>query len=335
MLEINKALEKFKQLPNDIILEVDSDRVADILEELKEKYGFNLNPVIIFMVVGDLLAEDVLQYLQKEFGVSEKKAKAISKEINEKIIDPLLERLHFFNPSPDKTSIKPEQEKKLVLKIFEKDLLRDLNNNPIIIRKINSRIFSLLSQDLGFKKSMENALYCNLQKLTHKHFILEGKLHAPSVRNWIRDFIKKHGTSLFDNVDLTDYATNSENGKELDAEERKLVTRLLILYRNVKFFPDSMASDDGEGWEIIPVEDSIPEEKRPISGPPKTPAEKRIDELKQEEEKYGQDSLAGRAIEEEISHEKRIEDLRIEANKYPAGSLERRALEEEIRKLAE
>ena len=141
---------------------------------------------------------------------------------------------------------------------------------------------------------------------------------------------------MFDNVTLTRFAAYSPNAKDLDLEEKESVQKLLRLYRNVKFFPQSMPTDDGTDWEIIPVTqtDEYLKKARTVSGPPKTEDEKKIEELKKEEEQYDEESLEKKVIEEEgVKKQRRIEDLKFLASKYPQKSLERKAIEEEVRKL--
>ena len=230
-----------------------------------------------------------------------------------------------------------DEAKQDIIELFEEFLVNTIQlHNSNIIEDLNDDIVELIMEDEKFRDELENTLYRNSEKLTHKTFILEGKPTAPSIQNWLKDFIKKHGSGNFDNVTLTKYITYSENGKKLNDEEKRLARMLFVIYRNLKFFPESMGDTPVEKWEIIPIEREEEEgasKTREALGPPKTTAEKEIDELKKEEEKYAAGGLERMAIEEEIDEEKKIEDLRIEANKYPRGSLERRALAEEIKKL--
>ncbi|OGF25152.1 hypothetical protein A2303_02285 [Candidatus Falkowbacteria bacterium RIFOXYB2_FULL_47_14] len=203
-----------------------------------------------------------------------------------------------------------------------------------LLEELNDDIIDFIAVDVKFKNELEYALYKNPEKLTHKTFILDGSPHAPSVRNWLRDFIRTNGSGIFDNVALTKYVTYSPNCQRLDDFEKEMVRKLLSLYRNLKFFPESLNGVPVEKWEIIPIEREEDLSKaRSVAGAPRTEEEKEIDELKKEEENYEAGGLERMAIEEEISEEAKIEDLRIEANKYPAGSLERKALDEEIRKM--
>ncbi len=229
-----------------------------------------------------------------------------------------------------------EERKRDNLELFTENLASsfELKNN-FLLEELNDDIIELIAKDQNFKKDLEKALYKNLEKLTHKEFTSGGKHHTPSVRNWLKDFISQQGSGMFDNVALSHYIANSSNVKILNEKEKRLVQKLLLLYRNLKFFPQSLKDVPVEQWEIIPIEkegEELIKNKR-IIGPPKTKEEKKIDELKEIEEKYTEEGLERQAIEEEISDKKKIEDLRIMANNFQKDSLERQAIEEEIKKL--
>jgi hypothetical protein len=96
---------------------------------------------------------------------------------------------------------------------------------------------------------------------------------------------------------LSDFLGTSENAKILDDKEKELVRKVLMCYRNVKFFPESMPSDNGEGWEMIPLpkfkEKSYSKEEletlREFSEligkePPKQPEENEKEEKKEEKQ---------------------------------------------------
>ena len=109
----------------------------------------------------------------------------------------------------------------------------------------------------------------------------------------VLNFIKKNGSGIFNNLVLIEYLVNSDNAKKLDNKEKELLKKLLLLYRNIKFFPESMPDDNGESWEIIPV--SKKEENfvkdRVAFAPIKS-----VKEKKQEEESRVNDLLAKQSL---------------------------------------
>lgn len=313
---------------------VDSNWISEALLRIENKYGIKLASLLVFVAVGDILVGGIENYLQIEFELSPAAAKSVKNDLQTNVLDPLLRRLNFLN-SYAKKEMTVKEEKAYLLEIFSSGLVREISEHPVICEAVNARIFNIFSQDLQFKDSLEKAIYMNGELLTHALFEIGAKPQSPTIGNWIQDFIGRQGSGLFDNLQLTRYITESENVKRLSDSEKLIIGKLLNLYRNLKFFPESMPSDDVNTWEIIPVDmknDNMKNPRKPI-GPPKTEEEKRIEELKREKEAYGADALERLAIEEEIGKKKRLEDLKFEANKYPAGTFERMAVEEEIGRL--
>lgn len=202
-----------------------------------------------------------------------------------------------------------------------------------VVDLYNSVLIFLLMKDGSVKIALENALFNNNEYLTNDYIVVDGKKVDPLISNWLKDFISQKGSAMFNDITLTDYIAHSFNCQKLNDENRRLVRKLLILYRNLKFFPASMPNDTGVDWEIIPIDDKVHEFNRGALGVPKTAEEKNIDVLQAESRGYGADSLEKKVIEEEISNEKKIEGLRIMANRYPEGSLEWRALMDEVKKI--
>ena len=333
MLKIEKSIKKFKQLPIEIQLIIDNEQIGNKIKEINTKYKVNFFPLLIYVVVGDLNEKQIQRYSKIEFGLSDIIANKASEEFLKNIIKPLIKKIEFFS-SDFANRMDILEQKKILLNFFKENLIEEMNSNLIIIEIINSRIFNILSKDLKFQKELEKELYQNKEKLTTHKFILNKKPHSPTIENWIKDFISQNGSEIFNNLVLTKYITNSENTRNLDKTEKKMVQKLLQLYRNLKFFPESMSSDDPATWEIIPVSRDIEENitKKQI-GIPQTQEEKNIQELKQEEEKYQSEGLEKLVLEEKIEIEKKIDDLKIEAKKYKDGSLEKMAIEEEINKM--
>lgn len=164
-------------------------------------------------------------------------------------------------------------------------------------------------QDKTFTQALASALRSNQEKLTHKEFVLEGKPERPTISHWLKDFIKQHGASIFDNVTLSRYLTNSPNAKILSEAERQILRRLLLVYRNVQFFPESVPKG-AETWDIIPVY--------------------RPEQLAKTQEKRERISTTRPRSDSELF----LAELQALARQYPAGSLERRAIEEEIQKIS-
>ncbi len=332
MANIEKSLEKFNSLPLEVVLSVDNDIVYSEIEKLNSKYRTSLSALVIHMVTGEMGYDDIEVYLTDEQGLGGDEAKKCAKDLKNGVLTSVIRRIDFLNASPGKKMTERE-EAEILIEMFEGKLIREINEHALIMFSVNSRIFSVLRNDLSFKKDLEKALYENSEKLTTDDFVLDNKLQDPTIGNWLKVFIKEKGTGMFDDLVLSDFVANCNNCKNLDQDEKMLVRKLLTLYRNIKFFPESMPTDDGEGWEIIPVDDAGDNSERAPLEAPKTEEEKRIEDLRQKRDEMPDNSLEQIAIEEEIIKQQKIEGLRLMMDRYDKGSLERRAIEEEIVKL--
>jgi hypothetical protein len=269
----------------------------------------------------------------------------------------------------------PEEEKNKSVEIFQDSIVDFLSSTSelvmIAIDDYNETLIALLDSDPQFRKRLENALYENQQVLTGKKFVIENKPKLASVGNWLKDFIKQNGTDKFDNVVLTQFVSNSPNGRVLDQAEKDLLRKLLVLYRNLKYFPDSLKDLPVEDWQIIPA-------KRPVVDSPSR-AKMAAEAMKEKGAlERGGGSIAGEIapppakpliqrgsmpmpakpeaakaarpvpppirtpvmpkkpeIKKDPVKEQKLMELYREARNYPEGSIQRRAVEEEIEKINE
>lgn len=253
MIYIEEALEKFKNLAPEVVLTIDSDIVAKQITALENKYQISLSPLVIYWAIGEVRIDQIKDYLKKELVVDARLIEEIEMSIREKIIKPINSRLIFLDARPAKTNISMSQEKAIILEIFKTKLKEELNNHPVIINAINSRIFAVLSEDQDFFETMEKALYANFERLTPHNINLSGKLTEPTVANWLNDFIINNSSDYFTTVTLSQYITTSVNIRNLSDQEKETVTRLILLYRNVKFFDEVFDEVPPEKWEILPL----------------------------------------------------------------------------------
>jgi len=200
-------------------------------------------------------------------------------------------------------SIDMVSEKEGFIELFKNDLVDVLSSGSSDIKEqLNVNLLILLNKGDDLQKTLLNTLSGSQEKLTHKEFILDGKPYSPSIANWLRCFIKTNGSGMFDNMALVKFITSSDNVKKLDGSERELLRKLLVLYRNLNFFPDSLNNLSVEQLEIIPIEEARKADKKTgvVLGIPKTAEEKEVESLKESAQKYPEGSLERRAVEEEI-----------------------------------
>lgn len=206
--------------------------------------------------------------------------------------------------------VNPEKEAAASFDIFTNNLKIVLSDakGPAVVG-LNSCLIYLLYNKKSFKEEITKVLLNNQEKLTKKEFILDEKPQRPTIANWLKDFIKTNGSDMFNDLVLAKYLVNTKNIKELNDQEKSLLKKLILLYRNLKFFPESMGDAPAEKWEIIPL-DHVEDKKIKIGAT----------DLKQ--------TVPGKPEKKEEKQDEWQELL----NQYPVGSLERKAIEEEMRK---
>lgn len=307
---------------------------------------------IRLLIIKDWLKEDVAGYIKSLGGnVQEyekyiaEQQKAVIKEETEFQKELAEENKEYIAPLPkrDETlpqfqSISGKTKTNRIQEIFNGSLseilkINDYNFESFLL-EANLDMINLLAGEKGetFQSNLKNILLSNQEKLTFKEFYLEGKPTRPTVGHWLQDFIKQFGAAMPDNLQITRYLTGAKNIKILSAREKDVVNKLLHLYRNLVFFPNSMPKNIDD-WEIFSVQKSnfskVENYKTNIHGEKNSSVGKQdlalqtkpvatiIKPLKQTENasiltqlenmarQHPQESLERRAIEEEIAKEKR------------------------------
>lgn len=262
---IEEAVKKFNtELPDEIRFSCSAPEVIKPLRSLESAYNINLAPLIIYFAIGEIKFEEVSEYIETEYQLDKNKVRTISKEIEEEILKPLVERVNFLNAHPDK-DMSLVQEKNIAERMFQEHLRVELLRPSFITQAINFRLLAILSSDLDFQQVLVRAIYDNTEKITKHSIVVNEEPVEPTISNWLKDYISKYGTDKYDSMTQSTFLINSENGKKLDNKERALLAKVLKTYINIKFFPESMPTDDGEGWEIIPVDEAEVSDKIDIS----------------------------------------------------------------------
>jgi len=325
---IKESLEKFNNLEPEIILTVDSDEVAEKIKKVAEKNNIkteNLSLAIIFLIVGDLKLEEIKDFFKTELEATDELASKITADFTIEIFNPLIKRLDFLNANPDK-DMKIEEEEKIFTEIFSKDLLKEFNSHPIILRAIDFRFFYIFNRDATFRDELVRVLLTNEEILTAGTILADGKSRPATIGNWLKNFIEINGSEMFDSIVLARYLVDSKDILKLSVEDKEKVKKVLALYRNLKFFPESMPNDTGENWQIIPyveVEEDV-EESIPV-----------IPEIKDKKvrNKSEEKLIAPMELASILPQDQKIKELKEMLNQYPPVSFERLAIEQEIKKL--
>jgi hypothetical protein len=198
-------------------------------------------------------------------------------------------------------------KKEFILKTFTSEIVPALKAEPTRLQDFNIALFQAFNEDEDLEDRVEALLYNNQEKLSDHQIILDNHPASPSIANWLKDFIKKYGSDLFNEVALAEYLSQSPNIKSLKPEEKELVRKVLKLYRNLVFFPQSMDGIAIENWEIFPVNHSevikknISKPENSTENPVITERQKTIFDLQKNLTKYPTTSLEYKAIHQEIN----------------------------------
>ena len=167
----------------------------------------------------------------------------------------------------------------------------------------NRDLLLFLVDHLSVKNELFKGLMNNQELLGEQRIILENKNVDQTIANWLKDFIKEKGSDLFDELILVEYLTSSRNPKSLSSDGKDLLRRVLKLYRNIAFFPESQGNLDPEKWQILPFTDN----------------DERLDSSAKNFTTRHENSLR--------------QELELSLKTFPVGSLEHRAASEELARL--
>ncbi len=196
----------------------------------------------------------------------------------------------------------------------------------LFIEQFNFHLLDLLINHEDYKNDLVDVLLTSQVKIGSDTIVMDGRQVEPTAANWLRYFNSQKGSQMFDVVVLSDFLVNTTNTKFLSAQDKDLLSRLLQLYRNIKFFPDSLVGDEPEKWEILTFvgdpnyiyhdlnSSTIESQSKPSAPITSKPTEDLV--------KPPVDYL-------------KLEALRRLSEQYPANSLERLAVDEEIKRLTD
>lgn len=314
----NESLEKFHNLPEEIQEQIGGFDACLKIKKIEETYNISLGFVVILVAIGELVIDDLPEYFKLKYGVSDeigqKIADELEVEIFEPVVDLILEVGEIDDVLSDSGIVKDNallkmslpQRKEFILNTFSKDILAVIQSDNTKIKDFNIALFKTFNEDEDLEDKVESLLYVNQERLSNKPIILDKQLVSPTIANWLKDFIKRYGSDLFNEVTLAEYLSQSENIRNITAKEKELVRKVLKLYRNLVFFPESMDGVLLDNWEIFPIEQSDvsfkPEIVSAESEPPiVSERQKTIFDLQKNLTKYSSNSLEYKALQQEIN----------------------------------
>ena len=199
----------------------------------------------------------------------------------------------------------------------------------LFVEQFNSRLIALLVERIEAKDELVAILLNNEARIGTETIVVDGRQLPPTTGAWISYFISQKGSSLFDAVTLSDFLVNAANTKFLAPSDKAKLSRLLLLYRNLKFFPDSLVGDEPDKWEILTnvgeVNYRVIEDNQV----------RKLESIKLESSELKRmDNIVSTVPERNFAGDQaKVMALKALGDKYPAGSLERLAIDEEIKRL--
>ncbi len=240
------CLKIFSGLPAEMKEKIGGFEATRIIGNLEEQYKIQLKFLVILTAIGEVRMKDIPEYLIKKYGLSQENALAIKQELLKNVFSRILIEEDIDNL----VDYAPE-----IRDIFQKGMLKIITGDEEEITELNEKtILSFSAGDLLEQAELINLIFNNQEELGSKQFVLNGRQAKPTIANWLKDFIQQVGVEMFDNLVLSNFITNSPNASILDSNERELLRKLLLTYRNLKFFPESMGDLPAEQWQIIPYQ---------------------------------------------------------------------------------
>jgi hypothetical protein len=229
-----------------------------------------------------------------------------------------------------------DDEAAVAISLFSDGLLHILRNNDNqTVFDLNGGLVYLLNYDPELKGRLADLIIDSQERISERNISLGEKLVPPTISNWLKDFMQKQGSGNFNNLAISQYLTSSENAKNLGSDEKKLIGNAFQLYRNIKFYPESMKDIAPEQWFIVPVDPLFLESLRRNASEDK-PIDRAVDMSKSPEVlPVKEDAVASvpKAPAALGVKEARTAELQAMAGTFPIDSLERRAIEQEIARL--
>ncbi len=244
MAYIDDIAQKYNALPMEVRTKLQTQDVRQEIFGLERRYAVKLNFLLMLVLTGELAIEDIPEYMQKRFQLTDEDSIAFKKALIARVLKAFLE-------PEDLKQLTPTNEMKDIL---QGKLVQIFEGTEEAKAEFNEKMaYALVADDDAEPDELAKLLYANQERLTQKRLTLEDRPQEPTIANWLKDFILFAGAMTFDNVTLTRYMTTSANVQVLDPGERERVAKLMKLYRAVKFYPASMPNDPNE-WEFIAEE---------------------------------------------------------------------------------
>lgn len=128
--------------------------------------------------------------------------------------------------------------------------------------KLSAKLVSMLVYEErdALKKNIVDALMRNQQQITDKEIMLEEKGVAPTVANWMKEYVRFMGTGPLDKLKQAEYFSDNKNMAALDVPTREKMMKLFNFYERIRLSSLTLGGVE----ETIPVPEGEWEEREGV-----------------------------------------------------------------------
>ncbi len=321
-----ECLEKFRELSPELKEIFGGDKAFKLTEDLEDQYGVDLAFVLILLAIDELSISDLGEYLKKKHKLSLEKTSIIVKEIDKNIIEPASK---IVDTETKEVEMEESNIYDLILLVFSKKLFLLFSYSEEEVKSFNITCFAAFNESDMLEEKVIEAFYNNQELISKEKIIIEEKEKPASVANFLRDFIKTHGSDMPDNLVLANYLNSSKNALKLKEEEKNILNRVLKTYRNLVFFPESMEGVPMKYWEIIPAKGGSQNVLDVLSDEKKEDFDKNLKNKKISEKSIK--DIKSQELEE--IKKSSVSELKNMMKDYSKGSLGYKAIKQELDRL--
>ena len=184
--------------------------------------------------------------------IESREAQAFAQSFDQELDGEVMAALEGAIDSLDNIDAKEEAD--AVLGLVRNSLTDILKSeSPELAEGFNNSLRIILSDDPKNRDKILQMMTADKSQLTEKSLLIHDKPEAPTVANWLADFLYRAQNKISDSLALTEYLTGSVNCRRLDAKERRAVQNLFQFYRNIKLYPEVFSGLDPAKWQILPM----------------------------------------------------------------------------------
>ncbi len=330
-----ECLEKFEELPLEL-KEIYGDKASGFIENLENQFEIDLAFVLVLLAIDELGISDLSEYLKKKYKLKPEKANLIVKEIEENIVK---EADEYILERQEKEVVGSINVQEIIMSVFSENFLSTLSFSPEDIKSFNIAVFAAFNEQEMLEEKVISSFYNNQELISQQKIITDDKERRATIANFLKDFIKSHGSDMPNNLILANYLNASDNVKKLNEVEKNILNRVLKTYRNLVFFPESMEGTPMDFWEIIPIRGSGNEVLDVLDDEKETKdfnqelKKKIIENKKIKERKALSPIKKEELIDLKDIKEKSVSELKELMKEYPSGSLGYKAIKQELNRL--